>query len=489
MPTDNGNMKSRTLRALVWKLFDQGGLAMVTIIVQVVMARMLDPAEFGVLAIMLVFVNVGNVLVRSGLNTALIQSPDTSDDDCSTVFWMCLSISLVLYAAIFCAAPALARFYDMPTMVWPLRALVLVLVINSYNSIQEALVSRALEYNKTARATIIAGIVSGTAGVASAAAGLGLWALVIQQVLQQLCKCVVLAAQVPWKPRLVFDAARARELFGFGWKLLVSGVVDQVYQSLSDLIIGKAFTTSQLGYVSQGKKYPQYLGQALDGVIQPVMLSTVAHVQADLGQVKRLVRRALKTSTFLIVPAMASFAVAATPIVAVVFGKKWLPSVPFLQMYCVVYALLPIHTTNLQALNGMGRSDVFLRLEFIKKGIGLTVLCFTAFVLRDVYAIVAGTLLTNVINTFVNASPNKHVIGYSYSEQVRDIAPAFLMATAGAAAAWPIGLLGLPNLACALLQVAVLLGVYVLLAVLFRVEEFTYLVGTLRDIFAKVRKR
>ena len=287
------DLKTTTIRSLFWKLFEQGGTAVVTLVVQIVMARLLSPDDFGALAIMLVFVNIGNVIVQSGLNTAIIQAPDADEDDYSTVFWMSLSMSCVLYAALFFTAPAIAAFYGMPHVITPLRVLVLVLVVNAYNSIQEAIVARNLEFQKTFRATVSAGLVSGTAGIAAALAGAGIWALVIQQLVQQGVKCAVLAFQVPWKPRFVFHPARAAQFFRFGWKLLASGMLEQAYQGLSDLLIGKVFTTSELGYVSQGKKYPYALGTLLDGAIQPVMLSAVSRVQGDKGMVKRLARRRL----------------------------------------------------------------------------------------------------------------------------------------------------------------------------------------------------
>lgn len=478
----DSSFKLSTIKSLFWKLFEQGGTAVVTLLIQVVLARLLSPDEFGMLAIMLVFVNVGNVIVQSGLNTAIIQAPDATERDYSTVFWMSLTVSAVLYLAVFLAAPAVAGFYGMPESVTPLRVLVLVLVINAYNSIQEAIVARNLEFHKTFRATITAGVVSGAVGVGVALAGGGIWALVLQQLVQQGCKCLVLALQVPWKPSLVFDPGRAVTLFRFGWKLLVSGILEQGYQSLSDLMIGKVFTSADLGYVSQGKKYPYSLGCLLDGAIQPVMLSAVSRVQEDLTYVKRLARRALKTSTFIVMPAMALFAVAAEPIVRLVLGEAWLPSVPFLQMYCFVYALLPIHTTNLQVLNGMGRSDLFLRLEVAKKAIGVAVLAFTVFVLRDLHLIVAGYMLVGIVSTFINAFPNRRVIGYAYHEQVRDILPAVLLSAVAAGAAWTVSLLGLSDLATILMQAAVMVVAYLGIAALLRVEELSYLLGTAREL-------
>lgn len=479
------NLRSATITSLFWKLFEQGGSAAIQLVVQIVMARLLTPHEFGVLAIMLVFVNVGNVIVQSGLNTAIIQAPDVTERDFDTVFWMSLAISVVLYALVFASAPAIGAFYSMPDLVAPLRVLVLILIVNAYNSIQEAIVARALDFNKTFRATVTAALVSGVLGIGSAVLGAGLWALVVQQLSFQVAKCVVLAIEVPWKPRPRFDRARAVVLFRFGWKLLVSGVLDQAYQSLSDLIIGRVFTSTDLGYVNQGKRYPQALGIVLDGAIQPVMLSAVSRVQNDIAKVKRVVRRALKTSTFIVVPAMFAFALVARPLVTLLLGEQWLPAVPFLQMYCLVYALLPINTTNLQSLNGMGRSDIFLKLELIKKAIGVSLICFTAFVLRNLYAIVIGQVIAGFVYNFINAFPNKKVMGYSYPEQMRDVLPAFVLAVVSFAISYPLGMLSLPSIVTVLLQLVVFSAVYLASARLFHVEELTYLLRSLRELLGK----
>lgn len=469
------DLKTATISSLGWRFLEQGGTAVVTLLVQVVMARLLSPEEFGILAIMLVFVNVGNVIVQSGLNTAIVHDPDITDDDCSTVFWMSFGISVLLYIAVFFFSPAISRFYGIESALTPLRVLVLVLIVNSYNSVQEAIAARNFEFNKTMTATWVAALVSGFGGIAAAVAGWGLWALVVQQLLQQITKCVVLARQIPWKPRPVFDATRAAVLFRFGWKLLASGVMDQLYQSLSDLLIGARFNKTDLGYVSQGKRYPYYMGAMLDGTIQPVMLSAVSSVQDNIVRVKQLARRALKTSTFIIVPAMASFALVAQPLVVALLGEKWLPAVPFLQMYCFVYALLPIHTTNLQVLNGMGRSDLFLRLELIKKVLGVSILCFTVFVVQNLTAIVFGYMVNGLICTFINAAPNKRVVGYSYGEQIVDILPAFGLSAIAVGVASLLTHTGLAGVPLVLAQCAVVVVVYLGVAAILHVEELEYL--------------
>lgn len=477
---DNKELKAATVSSLLWKLMERGGNAVIQLIVQIVMARLLAPEQFGALAIMLVFVNIGNVIVQSGLNTALVQAKDVQDRDYSTVFWMCASVSLVIYLAIFLAAPSIAAFYALPYLVWPLRGIGLIVVINAYNSIQVAKVTRDLQFRKIFIATISSVVLSALCGIAAAVSGLGLWALVIQQLVYQLTNCAVLAFEVDWKPCFCFDVSRAKEFFAFGWRLLVSGLLATVYQSLGNLVIGKQFSSVQLGLVSQGEKYPQAVGSMLDGAIQPVMLSAVAHVQVDLVAVKRLVRRALKTSTYLIFPAMTLFAVVAPNLVPALLGEQWRSSVPFLQIYCFVYALLPIHTTNLQALNGMGRSDLFLKLEIIKKSYGLATLLICAFVLKDVKLLVLSYMLTGLISTFVNASPNKKVIGYSYGEQVRDVLPACALSLVSGAFAFAVTFFAEGSLAVVFGQIVIFTVVYLVLSALFRVETFTYILSMMK---------
>lgn len=479
--------KHKTITSVCWKLLERGGNQSIQLVVQIVMARMLTPKEFGALAIMLVFINIGNVIVTSGMSTALVQSKEVDDSDFSTVFWMSLGASTVLFGALFVAAPALSTFYGMPTIVSPLRVLGILFLITAFNSVQVAIVQREMQFRKVFNATIVSVLVSGVIGIAAALTGAGLWALILQQLVYQVTNCFVLGLQVKWAPSFVFESAKAWKLFSYGWKLLVSGLLEQGYQSLSDLIIGKQFSASSLGLVSQGKKYPQAVGSMLDGAIQPVMLSAVSRVQADVSQVKRLVRRALKTSTFLIVPSMTLFAVAAESIVGLLLGEKWLPCAPFLQMYCFIYALLPIHTTNLQALNGMGRSDLFLKLELIKKAYGLCFILFAAFVMHDVCLMVAMYMITDIISTFVNAYPNKRVIGYSYSEQIRDIAPAFVIsAIAGGLALFCGSFIASPGLQI-LIKVAVMAIAYFGISGIFKLEAFEYLIDTARDFLGAKR--
>ena len=348
-----------------------------------------------------------------------------------------------------------------------------------------SIITRQLEMRKIFNATVISSVTSAALGIGCALVGVGVWALVVQQLSYQVSSCIAHALQLDWRPHFEFSAKSARKLFGFGSRLLVSGLLDQGYQSLSDLVIGRQFSATALGYVSQGKKYPQAIGNILDGAIQPVMLSAVSRVQNNVIQVKRLVRRALKTSTFLVIPAMSLFAVLAPELVPLLLGSQWGESIWFMQIYCIIYAVLPIHTANLQALNGMGRSDLFLRLEIVKKAYGVAWILLAAFVVRDIRFMVAGYLVTGLISTVVNSWPNRRVIGYSYGEQIRDIAPAILLTLAAVLFCWLVSLCPVSGVVLMILQIVVFAITYLGLARLLHVEALEYLLSTLKELTSR----
>lgn len=486
MADRSDTLKEKAISSIGWKLLEKGGSQFVKLAVQIVMARVLAPEQFGMLAIMLVFVNVGNVIVQSGLNSALVQDPDVTEDDYSTVFWLSFVVSIVLYIALFAAAPAVAAFYALPDLTQPLRAVGLILIINAYNAVQIGKLTRDLEMKKIFVGTIVSTATSSVLGIGSALAGCGVWALAIQQLSYQASNVVAHAVQIDWHPRLVFSVRRARVLFAFGWKILVSGLLNSAYQSLASLVVGKQFNSYQLGLFSQGEKYPQALGTMLDGTIQPIVLSTIAKTQRDLAYARRIMRRALKTSVYLVFPAMAFCAVIAPNLVPLLLGEQWLDCVPFFQLFCIAYALLPMQTTNLQTLLGMGRSDLFLRLEIVKMLIGATLILMGAFVFQDLQILAGGYVLASVLSSFVNAVPNKNVVGYSYLSQVRDVAPSVALTAVACVTAWLVSFSPLDGIVLMLTQAVVFAACYLGLSALFRIEEFTYL---LNEIGGRVRSR
>ena len=481
-------LKHDVISSLFWRLVEQGGRQFVQLLVQIILARLLAPDMFGTLAVALVFVNLGNVIVTSGLNTALVQSKEINKDDWHTVFWLCLGVGVGMFLVVTMAAPLIASFYGQPELKAVIRALSLLFIINAYNSVQVAWLQRSLHFRPFARATLLSVVVSGAFGVVVAAAGGGLWALVCQQIAYQCVNCLALSFSVPWKPRFRFSPTRARALYAFGWKLLVSSLLDTLYQNLASLLIGKRFSSTDLGLFSQGQKMPAAAGTMLNGALRPVFLSAFSRVQDNPAQLKHIMRRSLKSVTFMLFPVMACLAVVAEPLVRMLMGEQWLPCVPYLQGMCVVYALLPVQTTNLGAINAMSRSDVFLRLEVVKKAYGIVLLLGAVCVLKDMRVVIVAYIADALLATCINAFPCKRLIGYSYLEQVRDIAPAAVLALACALVAVPVGMLRLAPPATMIAQIALMLTLYLALSRLLRMDSFTYIADTAIGLITKEKR-
>lgn len=470
------SLKDRAIKSFIWNFLEKAGSQSIALIIQIVLARLLTPSDFGTMAIMVVFVNIGTVFVQSGLNTALIQKRDLTDLDVDTAFWLSFTIAALLYSILFFIAPFIASFYSMKYLVWPLRILCLIFLFNSYFAVQSALVTRDLEFKRLFKANLIAMIISGIAGISAAFLNLGIWALVAQQVIFSAVSALVIGLETKWLPKMKFSLSEAKTLYSFGWKLLASGLLETTYQSLSDLIVGKKYAASALGYFNQGKKYPMTLGTVLDNTIQPIMLSTVSKVQTDIVKVKQIVRRSLKLSTFIILPLMAFCAVAAESIICLVLGEQWIGSAPFFRAFCIVYALLPIHSTNLQALNGIGHTEIYLKLEVIKKIIGISILLLITFETNNCVYICYGYIVDGLISTFINAHPNKRLINYSYMEQIHDLLPTVLITLISSALSFSATfMVNSSSVICAVLEFFIFFAAYILLSDLSKNESYAYL--------------
>lgn len=480
---NNKITKSKVLSSLFWKLMERGGTQGIRFIVQIILARLLLPEDYGIIAIVVIFTSIAAVFAQSGLNTALIQKKDADEIDFSSVFYLSLLIAGLLYIILFLTVPFIAEFYDEQQLIPVLRVLAITLFFGAFNSIQTAIIARNLQFKKLFFSSTGAILISGTVGIYMAYGGYGVWALVGQQIVNQLSVTLIIWFTVKWRPRLVFSFRRVKELFSFGWKLLVASLIDTVYMDLRSLIIGKMYNPEMLGFYNRGQQFPQLLITNINGSIQSVMFPVLSSHQENKQRVKEMVRRAIVTSSFFIFPAMVGLAVTAEPLVKILLTDKWLPCVPFLQIFCAVYALWPIHTANLQAINALGRSDIFLKLEIIKKCYGLAVLGVTVF--YGVYAIALGGVVTGLISTIVNAYPNKKLLDYSYIEQWKDIMPSLLLSLVMGAMVYSIKWLGMAVWSTLIVQVCAGVILYVGMAWVFKLECFTYLLSTCKDILRK----
>lgn len=472
--------KSNILSSLFWKLMERGGAQGIGFFVSIILARLLSPEEYGIIAIVMVFILLANVFVESGFNTALIQKKDADEVDFSSVLYLSLGVAIILYGIIFITAPLIASFYNQPILVKVLRVLSITLFIGAFNSIQNAYVARNMLFKKLFISSLGSVTISGVVGIIAAYSGLGVWALVLQQLTSQLAVAVILWFTVEWRPHLIFSTTRVKSLFSYGSKLLAAGLLDTLYSNLRTLIIGRMYTPSMLGYYNRGQQFPQLIVSNINGSIQSVMLPALSAHQDDRKRVKEMMRRAVVSSSFLIFPMMVGMAVVAEPLVKIVLTEKWLPAVPFLQIACFTFALWPIHTANLQAINAMGRSDIFLRLEIIKKIMGLIVLGVS--LPFGVYAIALGGIFSGLIGTFINAYPNKELLNYSYKEQWLDIMPSLLISLIMGGIVYLFNFSNILVWQILILQIVSGGIIYILLAKIFKIESFTYLVGTMKQL-------
>ena len=475
--------KTKVFSSLVWKLLERGGTQGIQFLIQIVLARLLAAEQFGTIAIVMVFINIAQVFVQSGFNTALIQKKDADDVDFSSVFYLSLALAGILYLIIFLSAPIIARFYKDDILVPVIRVLSLTLFFGTLNSIQNAYIARNLMFKKLFKSSLGAIIISGSFGLFAAYQGLGVWALVVQQLTNQMTISIIMWFTVKWRPKFIFSIARVKDLFSYGWKLLASSLLNTLYLEIRTLFIGRMYTSSTLGYYNRGQQIPKVIVSNIDGSIQSVMLPTLSAHQDDKKKVKDMMRRAIMTSSFLIFPMMIGMAVVAEPLVKIVLTDKWLPAVPFLQIFCISYALIPIHTANLQAINAMGRSDIFLRLEVVKKLLGLVILGIS--LPFGVYAIAIGQVISAIISTFINVYPNKHLLNYSYREQWADIMPSLVLAVIMGITVYMFNLINIAAWKVLGLQLVVGVGSYIGLTKIFRVESLSYLIATLTNLFKR----
>lgn len=478
-------MNNSVVKGFTWKLLERFGVQGVQFLLQIVLARLLSPEHYGVLAIMIIFVNLANVFIQTGFNTALIQGKDVDDDDYSSVFWVSLAIAGTLYAVIFFASPLIGKFYNMPEIVNPMRVIALMLFPGALNSIQLAKASRELDFKKIFISNLGGIVISGIVGIVIAIQGGGLWALVVQTMLNIFVACLVMLFTVKWHPTFVFKAKRVKILFAFGWKLLVSALIDTLYQDIQSLVVGKKYDSATLGYYNKGKQFPQFLIVAINGAVQSVMLPVMSKHQDSKDEVKALTRQSISLSSYVIFPMMAGLAAVATPLVSLLLTDKWLPCVPYLQIYCVSFAFWPVHTSNLQAINALGRSDLFLKLEIIKKSYGLLAIVIAVMFFDSPIAIAATGVVTAFLSFFVNAFPNKKLLGYSFTDQLRDILPQLLLSILVFGAATSIMLLQLPDIVIILLQIVVGIAVYLLGSLIFRLQSFKTLLGFAKSVLKR----
>ncbi len=475
---------SKTLSNLIWRFFERCGAQGITFIVSIILARLLDPTVYGTIALVTVFTTLMQVFVDSGLGNALIQKKDADDLDFSTVFYFNISVCTLLYIAMFFAATPIAVFYDNMELVPIIRVLSFTLVISGVRNVQQAYVSRNLIFKKFFFSTIGGTVGAAVVGIAMAYAGCGVWALVAQQLFNTFSGTVILWITVKWRPRLAFSFERLKTLFSYGWKLLVSALIDTLYIDARQLIIGKVYTPEELAFYNKADQFPKLIVTNINSSIDSVLLPTLSQEQDNRDRIKAMTRRAIRTSTYIMSPLMIGLTVCARPVILLLLTEKWLSCVFFMQIFCITYMFYPIHTANLNAIKAMGRSDMFLKLELIKKGIGVALMLSTIFISVEAmaYSLLLGALSASVVNAF----PNKKFLNYSWAEQMKDILPNIALSVIMAIPVFFMQYLPLPTIVVLILQVLTGAVIYIGASAIFKFEVFYYLLGIIKNF---VRKR
>ena len=475
--------KKIVFKNFIWRFAERCGAQLVTFIVSIVLARILAPEDYGTIALVTVFTTILQVFVDSGLGTALIQKKEADDLDFSSVFFFNFAVCLILYIGMFIAAPFIAEFYNDSSLTSVVRVISLTIVISGVKGIQQAYVSRNMMFKRFFFSTIGGTIFSAIFGIVLAYQGFGVWALVAQQLSNTAIDTLILWLTVKWRPKLMFSWNRLKTLLVFGWKLLVSALLDTCYNNLRNLIIGKMYSSADLAYYNQGDKFPKVIVTNINTSIDSVLLPTMSSAQDDRERVKNMTRRAIKTSTYVMAPLMMGLAFCSVPIVHLVLTDKWLPCVPFLRIFCVTYMFYPIHTANLNAINAMGRSDWFLRLEVIKKIVGMAILLSTMWF--GVMAMAYSLLLSSVLSQIINSWPNRKLLGYGYLEQIRDIAPAIILAVIMGICVYFIGYIPLPTIVTLIIQIVAGAIIYIVLSAILKLEEYEYLTGMIKSFLKR----
>ena len=409
-------MNNKVFSNFIWRFAERCGAQLVTFIVSIVLARLLAPEVFGKVALITVFTTIMQVFVDSGLGTALIQKKNADDLDFSSVFYFNCVVCIILYLGMFLASPFIAKFYNDYSLTPIIRVISLTIIVSGVKGIQQSYVSKNMLFKRFFYSTLGGTIFSAFLGISLAYAGLGVWAIVVQQLSNTAIDTLILWITVKWRPKKMFSWNRLKSLLSFGWKMLASCLLDTIYNNVRSLIIGKMYSSSDLAYYNQGNQFPNVIVNNINTSIDSVLFPTLAKEQEDKERVKNMTRRAIKTSTYVMAPIMMGLAFCAKPVVQIVLTEKWLPCVPFLQIFCIAYMFQPIHTSNLNAIKAMGRSDLFLKLEIAKKIVGVTVLIFTMWF--GVMAMAYSLLLTNVMGMIINSWPNKKLLNYSFKQQI-----------------------------------------------------------------------
>lgn len=419
------SLRSKTVKGVVWSSIERFSTQGVQFLIMIIMARLLTPKDYGLIGMLAIFLAVAQSLIDSGFSQALIRKQNRTDVDNSTVFYFNIVVSSVLYLILFIAAPFVADFYNQPELTSVMRIVCLGVILNSLAVVQRALLTVRIDFKTQAKASLSAAVISGCIGIVLAYCGFGVWSLVVQQLLNLSVNTLLLWIFSKWRPIAVFSWKSFHELFAFGSKMLASGLLDTLYRNIYPIVIGKLFSASSLGHYTRAQHFSEFPSSNVTGIIQRVTYPILCGIQDETERLEAVYRKFLKLSAFIIFPLMIGMSAVARPFIDIVLGKQWGFCGQLLQIICFAMMWYPIHAINLNLLQVKGRSDLFLRLEIIKKILGITVLCITApfGLVVMCYGQIFNSIVALVINTYYTGK----LINVGFIRQMKDLLPTILL--------------------------------------------------------------
>ena len=480
---DKRTLKQSVFSGLIWTFGERIIAQGISFILSIILARLLLPEEYGIIAIVLVFINLANVFVSNGFGEALVQKKNADNTDFSTAFYCSLAVAVALYVALFLAAPLIAKIYRYNDLILVLRVLSLKIIISSVSTIQHAYVSRKMIFKRFFFSTIGGTLVSAVVGIGMAYAGLGVWALVAQYLVNTVIDTVILFITIPWRPSLSFSTQAAKRIVSYGWKITASALINTGYSELRNLVIGGFYTTTDLAFYNRGNQFPSLVITNIDTAIGKVVFPAMAQSNDDKIRLKAVSRRALKTTSYLIFPLLIGLMVIARPLVMILLTEKWEPCIFFLQVGCIFFMCQPIQTTNWQIIKAVGRSDLCFKLEVLKKAIGISMLIVS--IAFGVKAIAVMSAIFGVISMIINMVPNGKLINYTVKEQMLDFLPALTISILMGILVHTVTLLEFNSILTLVLQLIVGILTYIGSSIIFKIDCFVYLLDTIKGFSKK----
>ena len=472
-------LKGKTVKGVAWSALERFSVQGVSFVVMIIMARMLSPNEYGLVGMLTVFLAISQSLVDSGFSQALMRKMDRTETDNSTAFYFNVVVGIFMYALLCLCAPMIANFYDEPLLTDITRVIGLSVVINSLVVVQRALFTSDLDFRTQAKASLLAAIVSGAIGIGMAASGFGVWSIVWYQLSNLGVNASMLWLLSEWRPKLRYSWASFREMFGFGSKLMVSGLINTIYTNIYLIVIGKIFRASDLGYYTRAHQFAEFPSSNLNGIVQRVTYPVLCSIQNDDERLADVYRRFLKLSAFIIFPLMTGLAATSEPLILMLLNKQWAFTVTLLQIICFSMMWYPIHSINLNLLQVKGRSDLFLKLEIYKKILGVSVMCVT--IPLGLVAMCIGMVFNSIVALTINTYYTGRLIDVGFIKQMRDLAPTLLLSISMSAVVYVcVELMPFANIVRLLIGVTVGVIYYLSIAKIFRFKELTELTSLIK---------